>query len=278
MRGQRGLGRGLSALIPQNTPGFQEIPVEAIVPNPRQPRQRIAPEALAELADSIRRHGLLQPVIVTRLPSDQGAPRYQLIAGERRWQAARMAGLTRIPALIKEATPEETLALALVENIQRADLNPLEEAAAYRQLIEEFGLTQEEVAARVGKSRAAIANTLRLLNLPEVLKTALAEGRITEGHARALLGLPSEAAQCEALTRLQAERWTVRETEEYVRRAQRHETAPPAEPEIAALEERLQQALGTRVQIVRRGRGGRLVVYFYSDEQLESLLTRLTAP
>jgi len=200
----RGLGRGLGALIPppgadtMESPGspsaaaaVREISVAELVPNPRQPRSAVLPETLSELADSIREHGVIQPIIVTRtLPTGPGS--YQIIAGERRWRAARLAGLSTVPVIVKEATPEQFLELALVENIQREDLNPLEEAEAFRSLMDDFGLNQGEVAEKVGKSRVAVANTLRLLRLPEPVKALLTEGALSEGHARALLALPED--------------------------------------------------------------------------------------
>ncbi|MBI2940295.1 MAG: ParB/RepB/Spo0J family partition protein [Chloroflexi bacterium] len=270
-----GLGRGLSALIPGGNAGPHEVELNQISPNPRQPRQRIDPTGLASLAESIREHGLLQPLVVTEAAAQAG--QYVLIAGERRWQAAQMAGLTRVPVLVKEATPEQMLALALVENIQRADLNPLEEAAAFKQLIEEFGLTQEEVARRIGRSRVAVTNSLRLLQLPEPAKVALAEGQISEGHARALLGTESAAVLSACLRRVVDDGLSVRETEELVRRARRtEESAAEREaiataPDTQAIEAALQEVLGTRVNLYRSSRGGRLVIHFYTEEQLQGL-------
>jgi ParB family chromosome partitioning protein len=270
---RRALGRGLEALIPtavEMGPGLREIPVGSIVPNPRQPRHALDPVALQELADSVREHGLIQPLVVT-----QQGQEYQLIAGERRWQAAKMAGLSQVPALIKDATPQQMLELALVENIQRADLNPLEEAAAYQQLIGDFGLTQVQVAGRVGKSRAAVANSIRLLRLPQEVKESLAAGQITEGHARALLGLPEPETQRRALDQLIRRGLNVRQTEDLVRRW----SAPPAEPKppaarsphTEALERAFRDALSTKVRLVRSKEGGRLVIHFYSEEELEGL-------
>ena len=203
MAKKRGLGKGLGALIPVSETGPTEVPTDVIAPNPLQPRQRIAPEALEELAASIREHGLIQPLIVSQA-SDTDAQRYQLIAGERRLEAAKLAGLIRVPVIIREATPQEMLELALVENIQRADLNPLEQATAYRHLMDDFGLTQEEVAERVGKSRVAVANSVRLLRLPDEIKSSLTQDQITEGHARAILALdePDEQRKvCDSLSR-----------------------------------------------------------------------------
>lgn len=270
-----GLGKGLEALIPVAegpTAGLTQVPVSAITPNPMQPRTALDPDALAELAASIREHGLIQPLIVTQ----QGPERYQLIAGERRWQAARLAGLPAVPVIVKEATPQQALELALVENIQRADLNPLEEASAFRQLVEEFGLTQEQVADRVGKSRVAVTNTLRLLRLPAEVKQALADGTLHEGHARALLALPTPEAQLAALKVVVHKALSVRQTEELVRRllAEPPPQKPerPANPETEALEEEFRETLGTKVTLFRSRKGrGRLVIHFYSEEELQAI-------
>ena len=231
-------------------------------------------EELRELADSIREHGLLQPLVVARLATE-GEERYQLIAGERRLEAARLAGLDRVPVVIREVTPEETLELALVENLQRADLNPLEAAAAYQRLMDEFGLTQEQVAAKVGKSRPAVANALRLLGLPEDVKAALARGEVSEGHARALLGLRDEADRRAALGEVVEQKLSVRSTEELVRARnearERRESARAARDDLRAIEDAFRAALGTRVTLVRRGEGGQLIIHFYSEEQLQAL-------
>jgi ParB family chromosome partitioning protein len=275
MSARRGLGKGLEALIPvaeEPATGLTEIPVAAITPNPMQPRGTLDPEELAELAASIARHGLIQPLIVTQ----QGPERYQLIAGERRWQAARMSGLGSVPVIVKEATPQEALELALVENIQRADLNPLEEASAFRQLVDEFGLTQEQVADRVGKSRVAVTNTMRLLRLPAEVKQALADGTIREGHARALLALPTAEAQVAALKTVTGKALSVRQTEELVRRLMAEPPPPrekaPVSPEIQALEEDFRGVLGTKVDLRRNRKGqGRLVIHFYSEEELQTI-------
>ena len=270
-----GLGKGLEALIPlaeEPKGGVTEVPASAIAPNPMQPRTALDPQALAELAASVREHGLIQPLIVTR----QGPEQYQLIAGERRWQAARMAGLATVPVIVKEATPQQILELALVENIQRADLNALEEASAFRQLVEEFGLTQEQVAERVGKSRVAVTNTMRLLRLPAEVKQALADGTLYEGHARALLALPTTEAQIAGLKTVLHKALSVRQTEELVRRllAEPLPKKPqrPVNPETQALEEEFRDSLGTRVNLYRNRKGrGRLVIHFYSEEELQSL-------
>jgi ParB family chromosome partitioning protein len=281
---RRGLGRGLSALIPGAEPvsGMTEVSVTDIAANPRQPRHGMDAEGLRELAESIREHGLLQPLIVTARDAAgaPGGPRYQLIAGERRWRAAKLAGLQHVPALVKEATPQQTLELALVENIQRADLNPLEEAGAYQQLVDEFGLTQEQVAQRVGRSRVTVTNSLRLLRLPDDIKDALQSGRISEGHARALLALNDERVQLHVLQAIRKRALSVRQTEELVRRLgagePTHRSAPRTQaPETRALEDRFRQSLGTKVNLFRSRRGGRLVIHFFSEEELQALLERI---
>lgn len=280
-----GLGRGLGALLPQ-TAGLEEVDLDLIVPNPRQPRSAIRPEALAELAASVREHGILQPLVVSRRVSEASAVTYQLIAGERRLRAARAAGLRRVPVLVRESSPQGLLELALIENVQRADLSPLEEAAAYRGLIDEFGLTQEALSERVGKSRAAIANTLRLLSLPDAVRASLAEGEISEGHARALLGLADGAAMLEAWRAVLDGGLSVRQTEELVRRLRGRDAAVTepdaaaarrartADPALTDIEERLQRTLGTKVNLERSRKGGRIVIRFYSDEDLNALLDR----
>ena len=271
-----GLGRGLSALIPRGPGGVTEVDVARIHPNPHQPRLGMNELALQELANSIRQHGVLQPLIVSR--AEDG---YVLIAGERRWRAAQLAGLRTVPVLLRETTPSERMVLALVENLQRTDLSPLEQASAYRQLLDEYGLSHEELAERVGKSRTAVTNTLRLLNLPAEAQAALAEGRITEGHARALLGCDRREVLLQALETVVAQALSVRQTEELVRRLTAEPSAPPdavpaARPpndaDTRALEERLCQVLGTKVLLRRGRRGGRLVIHFYSDEQLEGII------
>jgi ParB family chromosome partitioning protein len=266
---RRGLGKGLEALIP-SPPGATEVAVDAIVPNPRQPRQALDPQGLEELANSIREQGLVQPLVVTEV--DEG---YQLLVGERRWRAAKLAGLEVVPVVVREVTPQQMLELALVENIQREDLNPLETASAYQQLVEEFRLTQQQVADKVGKNRATVANTLRLLKLPSEVKESLLEGKITEGHARALLRLDSAKAQLEALRAILRGGLNVRQTEEMVRRLvekPRPKSAPAEEsPRMRALEDQLRQALGTKVNLTGGNKGGRLVIYFYSEEELQAI-------
>ncbi len=271
---EHGLGRGLGALIPSaERNGLLQIDLDRISPNPRQPRTVMKEETLAELADSIRQHGILEPLIVTRSGSG-----YTLIAGERRWRAARLAGLTTVPIVVKDSTPQQLLELALVENIQRQDLGPLEEAAAYRQLLDEHNLTQEEVARRVGKSRSAVANSLRLLHLPPEAKVALEEGKITEGHARTLLSLPSAEQQLVLLASMLSSGVTVREAEEAARRGSPKGQQPgrPKSVELSDLENRLREALRTKVELHRGRKGGRVVIHFYSDEELEGIFQILT--
>lgn len=298
-----GLGKGLDALIP-STPGFQQttvgeggvsqLPVDVILRNPRQPRDQFDAKDLGELTASIREHGIIQPLIVS--PGTDGT--YTLIAGERRLEAAKQAGLRTVPAILRQASDRELLELALIENIQRAELNPLEEADAYRQLTEDFGLSHEEVASRVGKSRPAVSNTLRLLQLSDTVKKVLVESyahideddqdieqqneskfRLSEGHARALLRLSTYQAQDAALKSVVAGRLNVRQTEELVKRLGGEKPpsipkkAPP--PEVTELEERLRTSLGTKV-IMRHGKnGGTVTIHYYSDEELDTLLTRL---
>ena len=281
MTKRTGLGRGLDALIPSRETSFPEngvsqIPVGEILPNPRQPRSHFDPQELAELAISIREHGVIQPLIVT-LGENSG--QYVLVAGERRLLAARQAGLDTVPAIVREATQQELVELALIENVQRADLSPLEAGEAYRQLADDFNLSHEEIANRVGKSRVAITNTLRLLKLPPAVQTALAERLITEGHARALLALSSSQAQVAALQTIVRHEMNVRQTEELVRKLSGQKPAavpkPPSPPEVVALEERLREHLGTKVHLNRRREGGTLVIHYYSDEELDTLVERI---
>ncbi len=282
------LGRGLSALIPQAGAGgaVESVDIDLVAPNPQQPRIRFDRGALDELAASIREHGVLQPIIVTRTGDQNGPMTYQLVAGERRLQAARIAGLTRIPVLIKEAAGTELLELALVENIQREDLNPIEEALAYRRLSEEFGHTQEEIAKRVGRGRVAVANAMRLLGLEEDIRASIASGQISEGHARALLAIDDGALRLDAWRRIVADALTVRQAEEIARQL-RATAAPPrakpdgraarhADPHLQAAEGRLRQALGAKVSITKSRRaGGRIVISYHSDDELTGILDRI---
>jgi ParB family chromosome partitioning protein len=282
MSRKRGLGKGLDALIPAGdeflaqTEGVLQVSPEDIRPNPRQPRTDMDPEGLNELAESIREHGLLQPLIVAQAKTDEG---YLLIAGERRLRAARIVGLPTIPVIVRQADERQGLEWALVENLQRTDLNPLEAAAGYQQLAEDFGLSHEEIGARIGKSRTAVTNTLRLLKLSPAVRQALMEGAISEGHARALLALSTAQAQSAVLQTILQRALNVRQTEELVRRLSGER--PPARtrtkksPEETALEDQLRETLGTRVSIKRGKRGGSLVIHFYSDEELNALVDRL---
>jgi ParB family chromosome partitioning protein len=268
---RRGLGKGLEALIP-SAPGVgvKEVDVESIVPNPRQPRQSLDPESLQELASSIREQGLVQPLVVT-----EAAGGYQLLVGERRWRAAKLAGLNVVPVVVRDVSPQQMLELALVENLQREDLNPLETASAYQQLVDEFGLTQQQVADKVGKNRVTVTNTLRLLKLPTEVKQALLQGQITEGHARSLLRLPSQNDQLRVLKAVLKGALSVRQTEQLVRRLAEEpkQKTRPAEkpPELRALEDDFRRALGTKVSLSRGSKGGRLVIYFYSEEELRAI-------
>jgi len=277
--GRGGLGRGLASLIPQRTASLAapaEVPLSRIRRNPHQPRSDHDQEALAALAASITLHGVLQPIVVTEVLDG-----YQLVAGERRVRAAELAGLERIPAIIRQVPDEALLELALVENLQRADLAPLDEARAYRQLIGEFGLTQDEVARQVGRARSSIANTLRLLELAPAVQEALAAGRISEGHARAIGGLDGASAQAQVVGIVVTDGLSVRQTEELVRRL--HDRPPEArrrqprqaDPELDRIEGELRIALGTKVTLARTRRGGRIVIEYYGDEDLGRLYERL---
>ncbi|HEX2141778.1 MAG TPA: ParB/RepB/Spo0J family partition protein [Candidatus Limnocylindria bacterium] len=268
-----GLGRGLDALIPRSAEsgsGSLQIPVERVHRNPHQPRTAFGDEGLAELAASIAAHGVLQPIVV-RGAADGG---YELIAGERRLRAARMAGLTEIPAMVRDSQPSELLELALVENVQREDLNPIEQATAYRELIDRFGLSHEAVARQVGKSRVAVSNALRLLDLAPETRQAIIDGRITEGHGRALAALTIPELQRAVLQVVLERGLSVRQTEELVRR--KRETARPPtrqalSEDLADVEAQLRGILATKVGIVRTRRGGRVVIDFYSDEELDRI-------
>ncbi len=275
---RRGLGRGLDALIPTEltepnppTGAVTMVPIHLIRPNPFQPRQNFRDDELEVLALSIRAHGVLQPIVVR--PKGEG---YELVAGERRWRAAQRAGLTEIPTIIRPCTDEETLALALIENLQREDLNPLEEAHAYALLMERFGFTQEEIAQRVGKSRAAVANTLRLLQLPEPIQRALREGTITEGHARALLGAPDDGAMMEAFQLVLKHHLSVRQTEALIRRlAQPQRRRHFEDPHWKALQRLLEERLQVPVRLRKGRKGGVLEIRFFSDDELTALVQRL---
>jgi ParB family chromosome partitioning protein len=274
---KRGLGRGLDALLsatpaPDKGEALAEIPIDQIQPNPLQPRKSFAPEALSELAKSIKATGVIQPVVVRRVSGG-----YQLIAGERRWRAAREAGLATIPAVVREASDVESLEIALVENLLREDLNPLESAEAYQKLLRDFGWTQEELGARVGRDRSSIANALRLFKLPAVIQDDLRSGRLTMGHALALLGLTTAAAQLTLRDEILAHSWSVRTTEATV---QTRRPAPTAgrrrSVELVALEETIAHALMTRVRITGHDTRGRIEIEYGNADELERIAAILT--
>lgn len=275
-----GLGRGLDALIPgggHRNAAVEQVDIDLIAPNPQQPRTVFDSDSLDELAESIREHGVIQPLIVSRPETPGGAP-YQLIAGERRLLASRRAGLERVPVIVKEASPQGLLELALVENLQRQDLGPLEEAFAFKRLADEFALTQDSIASRVGRSRSAVANSLRLLTLSEEMQSSLARGEITPGHARALLGIDDPDERRRAWLRIIEGHLTVRDAEALAKQGIKapREVQPKRRPaEIAALEEQLRGTLGTRVDLSKGRKGGRIVIHYFSDEELESIVDRL---
>ena len=278
---KRGLGRGLESLIPgmssdTDASAALAADIDALEPNPHQPRTRWSDEDLDALAESIREHGVIQPIIVTR---GNGSTPYQIIAGERRWRAARRAGLSSVPVMLREVTGAQALEIALVENVQRADLNPVEEGLAYRQLAEEFGLTQAEIAIRVGKSRPAISNTLRLLDAPIEVRDAVVNDLISAGHARALLSISDPVRQKQLLERIINEGLSVRQAERLAKIAglppQRVEPTRTASPEERAVEGELRKLFGTKVELKRGKRGGTLVVHWYSDEELNAILGRV---
>lgn len=277
MAKQFGLGRGLDALIPRGAAedAALEIPIDRVRRNPHQPRVDFHEDGLAELAASIAEHGVLQPIVV-RGSADGG---YELIAGERRLRAARTAGLTQIPAVVRDSSASELLELALVENIQRSDLNPIEEASAYRELIDRFGLSHEAVARQVGKSRVAVSNALRLLDLAPETRKAIVEGRISEGHGRALAALTIPELQRAVLQVVLERHLSVRQTEELVRRKRENGTPRRRQPlseDLADVEAQLRGILATKVGIVRTRKGGRVVIDFYSDEELDRIYAIIT--
>lgn len=289
------LGRGLSALLPnagaapapaeppaRPQSGVLQVAIEDVLPDKKQPRQNFDDERIEELAASIKAKGVIQPILVRR-----DGEKFRIIAGERRWRAAGRAGLKTVPALVREVSERQAFELALIENIQRADLNPVEEAEAFRRLIEEHQLTQEACAERLGKDRSVIANALRLLRLPEEVKSALAAGSLAMGHARALLGLGDDEAIKKASAQVIERGLSVRETEKLVRKAKggtkpngkadaKEGEEPPASPQVRSLEEQLQRALGTRVKLLDKGGGkGRIEIEFFNHEELDRLLARL---
>lgn len=281
------LGRGLDALLGDSTlltqqGGSVSLPIDQVEPGLNQPRKHFDEKALSELAASIRQHGVLQPLIVRRLVSG----RYQIIAGERRWRASQLAGLTEVPAMVVEADDRKVMELGLIENLQREDLNPMEEAAGYRILIQEYGLTQEEAARRVSKSRTALANTMRLLALPQEVQWLLEQGVLSAGHGRALLSLPSPDDQRALAEEIRTKGWSVRETEERVRQALHadHAAQPSSDEAASALrvyckqaEQQLTAGLGRRVTIAQGKRKGKLALEYYGQEDLALLLKALEA-
>ena len=276
-----GLGRGLNSLLGDpglntQTSGPVTLPISQVEPGLNQPRKRFEPEALEDLAQSIRQHGIIQPLTVRRLSSGY----YQIIAGERRWRAAKLAGLVEIPALIIEADDRKVMELGLIENLQREDLNPAEEARGYQTLMDEYGLTQEQVAERMGKSRPAITNTLRLLSLTDEVLTMVEEGILSAGHARALLSLPSPALQLETAKKVVAEGLSVRQTESLVKAMQKEKKEKPKLSDeiflyIGEAEKNLSGHLGRKVKINHKGKKGRIELEYYNEQDLESLLAAL---
>ncbi|MGQ9896734.1 MAG: ParB/RepB/Spo0J family partition protein [Acidobacteriota bacterium] len=280
MTTRRALGRGLSALLPERIPQsgetLLELDIERVLPNLEQPRVTFHEGKLEELAQSIREHGLLQPIVVRRLEGEN----FQIIAGERRWRAAQRAGLHRIPAVVREVSDGQLLELALVENIQREDLTPIEEAQAYRRMMDELGLTQEQVAVRLGKDRATVANAVRLLRLPPDIQKLVEDGSLSPGHARTLLALNSEALQRRVAETIIQRGLSVRETERFVKRVLRGEpvlagSTHPTDPNVKFAESKLSKVLGTKVRIVGRGQGGYIEIEYYGAEDLDRLYHRL---
>lgn len=286
-----GLGRGLAALIPTSAEepkintgeNVLSVAISDIQPNPHQPRLEFNEAELQDLSQSIQTHGILQPLILT--PADEPG-RYYLIAGERRLRAAERAGLQSVPAIVRSASDQERLELALIENIQRTDLSPLEAAEAYKNLEENFNLTHEEIAKRVGKNRSSITNTMRLLKLPDIVQKALRSGAISEGHARTLLGCPNEESQLSILQRILMEELSVRQTEALVRKlSEPGEPVEPnqpikktaASPEIKSIEETLMQMVGTRVTLHPGKKGGTIHIHYYSKDELNDLVERFSS-
>ena len=271
-----GLGKGLDALFIDNTTdnGAVTLRISEIEPNRSQPRKEFDESALADLADSIREHGVIQPLLVRPLPTGG----YQLVAGERRWRASRMAGLGEVPVVIRELSDHEAMELALIENLQRQDLNPMEEALGYRSLMEEYQMTQEEVAKAIGKSRPAIANSLRLLALPQQVVDLIREGKLSAGHGRALLALEEESAILEAAQTAVKKHWTVREIEKMAQSSHKKtkaSTGPDKDHYYTELELALSQALGRQVTITSKGKNRTLSIAFFDKEDLSALVSRL---
>lgn len=279
MAKRKALGRGLSALFPEtviseDNRGFFYCPIASISPNPHQARQQFSESELTELANSIKEKGVIQPILVSQTKDG-----FQLIAGERRWRAAQKAGLDKIPAWIRDVSPSEALELALTENIQRQDLNPIEEAFAYQELVHRFDLTQEALSKRIGKNRSTIANFLRLLKLPDVIQQDLIDGRLTTGHARVLVSIDSPAAQRVMRDLIVKKSLSVRQTEALTKKAGAPKKSKGLKDEIdtylESLAKDLQNSLGTKVAIKRKGKRGKIIIEFYSDEDLGRLVDRL---
>ncbi len=278
---KKALGKGLDALLPpvrlsraEDTGDVQRIPIDQIVPNRYQPRQTFLQQELTELTASIRESGVIQPIMVRR----KGDGVYELIAGERRWRASKAAGLTVIPAVLKHCTDQEALLLALVENLQREDLNPMETARAYSRMMKEFGLTQEAVAAKVGRDRSSVANFIRLTHLPLDLQGLVEEGTLSTGHAKALLSLSTPEAQLRVAKLVTAGSLSVRQTEKLVEQsivAKQPVARPPRTTQWRDLEERLQKRLGTKVTLYPRGQGGKLVIHYFSSDELDGVVETL---
>jgi ParB family chromosome partitioning protein len=274
---KKGLGKGLGALIPdadllvRTGDQFFYCGIEEITPNPYQPRQNVRDKAFKELVDSVRERGILQPLLVRSIEGG-----YQLIAGERRWRAAQLAGLQRVPVIIKESAEPESFELALIENIQRKDLNPIEEGAAYRRLHQEFQLSQEKIAKKIGKDRSTVANMIRLLKLPDKIRNDIAGGVLSMGHARALLALPAADAQLRARNTIVKRNLSVRETEKLIqallKKKKKVKAATPLDSHARAIIDRLIRHFGTKVNIARRGKRGKIEIEFYSDDDLQRIL------
>jgi ParB family chromosome partitioning protein len=276
---RKALGRGFSALfpdtlLPEEDRGFFYCPIESISPNPHQSRRDFSDSELAELAQSIKEKGVIQPILVTKTKDG-----FQLIAGERRWRAAQKAGLDKIPAWIRDVSPAEALEIGLIENIQRQDLNPIEEALAYQELVQRFKLTQEELSNRIGKNRSTIANFLRLLKLPDIIQRDLIDGRLSFGHARVLVGIDLPATQKEIRDLVIRRSLSVRQTETLAKRTTSRKRPKAIKDEIdtylESLVTDLQNSLGTKVGIIRKGKKGKIIIEFYSDEELGRLVERL---
>jgi len=291
MTQKKGLGRGLGSLIPKkvspslvkeenkdivlepSADQIVQIPIDKIEPNPMQPRQVFNHQDLEELIESIKMHGILQPLVVTK-----AGDMYQLIAGERRWRASKVIGMEKVPAIVRDATEQEKLELSLIENIQRKNLNPIEEAASFQRLVNEFNLKQDEISKKLGKSRSAVANTIRLLQLPEAVQIALVEGKITEGHARVILSLENEKQQLAFLKKILQHDYTVRDAEREGRKLaprKPRKLQSLKDPLTEAQKEELRQKLNTKVDIKKSGQGGQIQIEFYSEEELNDLINKI---